>query len=128
MGISDLADKYPKNVERVGAREEVTARITESLQSRTRPEVLKKLNDLKVPAGSVNDMSDVFKAPQAVALVARDNTGQALGLRQIAWQGYGSNLNEDDLMKETRYAEHTAEVLREFLGMGESDIAELASA
>ena len=63
----------------------------------------------------------------AVALVARDNTGQALGLRQIAWQGYGSNLDEAAI-KETRYAEHTAEVLREFWGMGESDIAELASA
>ena len=60
-------------------------------------------------------------------LILHLSVGHALGVRQVAWQGYGSNLSEDSLMKETRYAEHTAEVLREFLGLEESDIADLVS-
>lgn len=101
---------------------------------------MNELNINAVPAGGVNDMKDVFKQPQAERLVVRNSDGAALGIRQIAYVNNSSHTEDDhdlddeaviandititskenvSLLPPPEYAEHTIEVLEQYLDSNE---------
>jgi crotonobetainyl-CoA:carnitine CoA-transferase CaiB-like acyl-CoA transferase len=84
-----------------------------------------------VPVGGVNDMEAVFEQPPAEALVVREpSSGEALGLKQVAYQRKGGAECSDyqgqqQLRSPPRYAEHTVDILCGELGMEEAEVAAL---
>ena len=91
--------------------------------------MLSALHKYSVPAGALNDMANVFKQPQAEALVIRDEDGKALGVRQIAFNSiaYEGNSGEVELpfLPPPEYGEHTENVLLEECKLTNEDISSL---
>ncbi len=58
---------YASNADRISRREELTARIVALTRLQPRDTLLAKLDALKVPAGPINTIADVFDDPQAIA-------------------------------------------------------------
>ena len=92
---------------------------------------MSSLRDRAVPVGGVNDMEAVFEQPPAEALVVREPaSGEALGLKQVAYQRKDGPESADctgqqQLLPPPRYAEHTVEILSEELGMEGAEVAAL---
>ena len=138
-----LDAKYSTNPKRVENRTECKNIIKNEILKFNRLELLNELNINAVPAGGVNDMKDVFKQPQAERLVVRNSDGAALGIRQIAYVNNSSHTEDDDdlddeavigdakditittskdnvsLLPPPEYAEHTIEVLEQYLDSNE---------
>jgi crotonobetainyl-CoA:carnitine CoA-transferase CaiB-like acyl-CoA transferase len=66
LGMSEVAvdPKFATNAARVSHRGELISRLSASLASRTREEVLGGLEKRGVPAGPINTVADVFADPQ----------------------------------------------------------------
>jgi len=135
LGCADLgADpRYARNVDRVANRSELTSLLATRIRQWARADLLRQLEERKVPAGAIADMPTVFEAPQAQALVVRtanapaDGTeARAAGLRQVAWLGGGTR-TPSPVHGPPLYGEHTEEVLREVLGIGPSELGDLAA-
>ena len=114
--------KFQTNPDRVTHREECKALIRDLILSFDRSTLLEELSDNAVPAGGVNDMSDVFLQPQAERLVVRDESGMAMGVRQVAFEGLseigsgdGSSSTLGALLPPPEYGEHTREVLSSYV-------------
>lgn len=118
-------ERYATNVARVAHRAELVSLLSDLISKRSRADLLTKLNERRVPAGAIADMSTVFKTPQAEALVVRDQSaGDALGIRQVGWLGDGVATSSPAGCP--GYAEHTAEVLAG-LGFSKEDVDELVA-
>jgi len=123
--------RYATNTLRVSNRAVLVPLLTDLIRKEARADLLSRLEKRKVPAGAIADMSTVFQAPQAEALVVRSSTeegqssGEALGLRQVAWLGDG--VAESSPSKPPKYGEHTAEVLQEVLGLKFAEVEELVA-
>ena len=87
-----------------------------------RPELLQKLRDHAVPAGGVNAMAAVFDQPQAEELVVRDDQGEAIGLRQVAFKGEEQPVQ---LSRPPGYGQHTEELLERVAGLTAQEVREL---
>jgi crotonobetainyl-CoA:carnitine CoA-transferase CaiB-like acyl-CoA transferase len=58
---------YSTNSDRIARREEISAKIADATRLLPRDEMLARLQALKVPAGPINTIADVFAEPQAIA-------------------------------------------------------------
>lgn len=69
LGLPALAEApdYMTNADRVRNRESLTAFISTVTRGRQRDDLLAALEACGVPAGPINDMSDVFADPQVIA-------------------------------------------------------------
>jgi crotonobetainyl-CoA:carnitine CoA-transferase CaiB-like acyl-CoA transferase len=114
--------KFSTNPTRVKNREECKNMIQTLIERFDRPDLLRELRMNAVPAGGVNEISDVFEQPQAEELVVRNNDGAALGVRQIAFNTllYEDGMNdstsrteEDGLLPPPQYGQHTKNILME---------------
>lgn len=117
--------RYATNSTRVAHRAELVTLLTDLIRKEDRADLLSRLEKRKVPAGAISDMSSVFEAPQAEALVVRSDSAEALGLRQVAWLGDG--VADSSPRKPPRYGEHTAQVLEEVLGLKSAEVADLVA-
>lgn len=126
LGCAELASdpRYARNSDRVSHRQELCALLAERIKERSRGDILAELKQKKVPAGAIADMPKVFQAPQAEALVVRnDETGSAVGLRQVAW--LGDNATATTPRKPPSFGEHTAEILSDVLKLESTEIKKL---
>ncbi|MGU3576399.1 CaiB/BaiF CoA transferase family protein [Brucellaceae bacterium C25G] len=69
LGLDGVAEdeKYATNAARVQNRESLTAMLEEKTRSWNRDALLAELEKLKVPAGPINSVADVFDNPQFIA-------------------------------------------------------------
>ncbi|MGL4635720.1 MAG: CaiB/BaiF CoA transferase family protein [Beijerinckiaceae bacterium] len=69
FGADELASdpRYASNADRIALRDELTAKIVARTQMLPRDTMLARLEALKVPAGPINTIADVFADPQAIA-------------------------------------------------------------
>ncbi|MAP14644.1 MAG: CoA transferase [Oceanibulbus sp.] len=69
LGLEDMATapEYLKNADRVANRPEMIRRLTGATRLRSRDDLLAACEAHGVPAGPINDMSDVMADPQVVA-------------------------------------------------------------
>lgn len=128
LGLDGLASdqRYAKNVDRVAHRSELKALIADCISKWARADLLSQLAETNVPVGAIADMRTVFETPQAQELLVRSGEGcssKVLGLRQVAWLG-------DDAAtalprRPPRYGEHTAEILKEVLGLQAAEVDNL---
>ncbi|WP_428155928.1 CaiB/BaiF CoA transferase family protein [Brevundimonas sp.] len=69
LGLSELIDdpRFVTNAARVGNREALSSAISKRTSLRLRDDLLQAFATLKVPAGPINDLAQVFADPQVVA-------------------------------------------------------------
>jgi crotonobetainyl-CoA:carnitine CoA-transferase CaiB-like acyl-CoA transferase len=124
----ELADdpRCLTNPDRVANRDWVVAQLEAALSRRTTAEWVKLFEAFDVPAGPVNDFAGVFDDPQVVArqLV---RTYQDPELGPVRFVAPPTRFDDWTPPAEPppRLGEHTAEVLRDRLGLDEQRIGEL---
>ena len=66
LGLRDMADapSFHSNAARVANRDELTRRLTGATQTRSRADLLAACEAEGIPAGPINDLSEVFADPQ----------------------------------------------------------------
>ena len=83
LGLDQMATapEYLTNADRVKNREPMTKAITAATLAWKKAELLQACEDQGVPAGPINDLSDVFADPQVIARKMRLDLGGIPGVR-----------------------------------------------
>jgi len=106
LGLDDMAQDpaFLKNADRVANRPDMIARLTAATVQRTRDDLLAACEAHNVPAGPINDLSDVMADPQVVARGMQIDLDGVPGLRspfrfsdaELALHRPAPKLGEDD--------------------------------
>ncbi len=127
-GLAHLAADaaFATNAERVRNRERLIDILKPVLAARTTPDWIALLEQANVPCGPINRVDEVFSDPQAIARGFAISMQHASGSVDLV----ASPLRLSRTPPEYRFAppllgQHTEEILRESLGLSETEIAEL---
>jgi crotonobetainyl-CoA:carnitine CoA-transferase CaiB-like acyl-CoA transferase len=131
IGMPELAEdvRFNTNPKRVLNREELVPLLVERMAQGERDHWLAELERAGVPAGPINTLDQVYEDPQVVfRQMKRELPHPVAGTVPMA----GSPLRLSGSPVEYRHAppmlgEHTAQVLRDRLGLSDADIEALAS-
>ena len=131
IGMPELADnpRFNTNPKRVLNRDELVPLLVERMAQGERDHWLAELERAGVPAGPINTLDQVYEDPQVVfRQMKRELPHPVAGMVPIA----GSPLRLSGSPVEYRHAppmlgEHTAQVLRDRLGLSDADIEALAA-
>jgi formyl-CoA transferase/CoA:oxalate CoA-transferase len=119
--------RYDGNEKRVACRAELVWQIEERLALRGRDEWVAAFAGAGLPAGPINDIGQVFDDPQvrhrAMAVEVDHPTAGRVRLPGIPVKFTGTPARVQGTPP--RLGEHTDEVLRTVLGLGQAEIAEL---
>jgi crotonobetainyl-CoA:carnitine CoA-transferase CaiB-like acyl-CoA transferase len=130
-GAPELAGdpRFKTNADRVRNREALYAALPEITARKTRDEWIQGLAGLAVPAGPVNNLEQVFTDPQILhrgMRLAMDYPGARGGEVELIGNPVKfSQTPVDYRHPPPKVGEHTDEVLKELLGLGEEEIAKL---
>lgn len=109
LGLDGVAEdeNYATNAARVKNRESLTAMLEEKTRGWSRDALLAELEKVKVPAGPINSVADVFSDPQFIARNMQTNPQNVPGLRTpIKFSDAVLNLDKRSPM----LGEHNAEI------------------
>ena len=83
LGLDDMATDpaYASNADRIANREAMTARLTAATRGWAKADLLAACEDQGIPAGPINDLSEVFADPQVLARGMRLDMDGMPGLR-----------------------------------------------
>ncbi|HMM10601.1 MAG TPA: CaiB/BaiF CoA-transferase family protein [Bacteroidales bacterium] len=115
--------RFATNQQRVRHREILTKMLTELIAKMERKQLLEGLNGLKVPAGGVFDMKEVFELPESQEMLIEsriDEDRQLKGVRNIAFRM--KELNFGTPAAPPHFGEHTREVLENLLNYSKERI------
>ena len=106
LGLDEMAEaaKFARNADRVANRPEMIARLTGATALRSRADLLAACEAHNVPAGPINDLSDVMADPQVIARGMQIELDGVPGLRSpfrfsdadLALHRPAPKLGEDD--------------------------------
>jgi crotonobetainyl-CoA:carnitine CoA-transferase CaiB-like acyl-CoA transferase len=123
-----LADpRFATNADRVRNRAATTEALTPVMRSKTTAEWIEALEALKIGCGPINTLRQVFADPHVVArdMVVEMAHASGAAVRVIANPVKLSATPPSYRTAPPALGEHTEAVLRETLGMGEAEIADL---
>jgi len=129
LGAPEWADdpRYDGNAKRVARRAELVRLIEERLAARTRDDWVAAFAEAGLPAGPINDIAEVFADPQVrhrgMAAEVEHPTAGRIRLPGIPVKFAGTPARIQG--PPPRLGEHTDAVLRQVLGLGDAEIAEL---
>ncbi|GJM31343.1 MAG: CoA transferase [Saprospiraceae bacterium] len=74
LKINNLIDdaRFKRNVDRVKNRQALIDLLSQAIQQETRDELMEKLHQNSVPAGSIRNMQEVFEMPMAKSMILRE--------------------------------------------------------
>jgi crotonobetainyl-CoA:carnitine CoA-transferase CaiB-like acyl-CoA transferase len=124
-GASELADdpQYRDNKGRVAHRRALVESLSSLTRQRTTAEWIAALEEVGVPCGPINNISQVFADPQVQARKMRQMLEGNTGL--VPFVANPIRLSETPVsyrMAPPRLGEHTREVLRDVLGFTEAEV------
>jgi len=121
--------RFAKNVDRVRNRKTLMPLIEEITLTRSSAEWIAALEEIAVPCGPVNTLSEVFTDPQTLAREMRISLPHAGGPEgQVDLIGNPLKMSDTPVsyrQAPPRLGEHTDEVLRDTLGLDDQQIAAL---
>jgi formyl-CoA transferase len=130
-GKSDWAvdPRFAKNADRVRNREVIVPLIAEVIQTRSQRAWLEVLEPLAIPCGPINRLDQVFADPQLAARGLRRDLPHPLA-GTVPQVGAPIKFGATPAMSERPpplLGEHTADVLRDRLGIGDAEMRALAT-
>ena len=123
LGIGFIAEdpKFRDNASRVKNREILRRILADEIRKYRKEDLLQKLHEKKIPAGSINNMEEVFKIKESEEMIVEGKTTRGLNVRAVRTVVF----SREDISPPPHYAEHTNFILSHYLGMNESEIKEL---
>ena len=123
LDLDDLPgdERFATNAARVRHRGALDGHLAPAIATRSRSNLLDKLETQSVPAGAINDMRQVFEQPLAQGMTLPFDDAPT-GLRTTAFEMGAEMDATDDLLPPPHYAAHTEAVLRERLGLSGGQI------
>ncbi|GGH07553.1 CoA transferase [Glycocaulis albus] len=129
LGRPEWADdpRYARNAARVEYREELCGEIASIMRRKTSDEWRAGLDAAGIPCGPIQGLDGVFSEPQARAreLAFQMNVTGSGAATLVANPMRLSQTPPQYTKAPPRFAEHTAEVLQERLGVSQNDVARL---
>lgn len=117
-------ERFRTNQGRVVAREDLNESLQQAIRMHPRDELLKRCEEVGIPAGAVRKMNEVFDdTPDYLQLPGDDGTIK--GVRETAIWPPASPDRMPFLSQPPTYGAHTGQVLSQVLGMSSSEISEL---
>jgi crotonobetainyl-CoA:carnitine CoA-transferase CaiB-like acyl-CoA transferase len=118
--------RHASNADRRSARAEIVGDIQQILLTRPRDEWLRVFMQAKVPAGPVNSVDDLARDPELISrgLLYTADTGG----RRVPQVGFGIGIDGSNATYRSpppKLGEHTAAVLRDWLGYDAQAVASL---
>jgi crotonobetainyl-CoA:carnitine CoA-transferase CaiB-like acyl-CoA transferase len=102
--LLNIVNKHPANIDRVRDRTNVSETISLKVGALWSDELIPKINDLKIPAGIIQDIKEVFDMPEAKDLLI--SAGGLKGVRSFV-----ANTTFRNLSPPPHLGEHTDEIL-----------------
>ena len=133
LGQPELAQdkRFRTNLSRVKNRQLINDILSRLIAAHPRARLLDWLEREHIPAGSVNNMQEVFNTCQAQAMILRSDGSQKRsieGLRHIAFHFHGQAAHLERLRPPPHYGEHSSSILHGLLGLDSKEIARLMTA
>lgn len=110
LDINALSDdqRYITNALRVENRKALAASLAARISTFSSPELMPKMHAAKIPAGIIQDMSQVFQMEEVRQLLLSDN-----GLRGVkTYVAHASSSDQVTLSAPPKLGEHTDEIIR----------------
>jgi crotonobetainyl-CoA:carnitine CoA-transferase CaiB-like acyl-CoA transferase len=131
LGVSELAtdSRFQRNSDRVRNRGELLPLLISRIRTWKKAELLRALDDQKIPAGPINDMHDVFEDPHVVArgLVVERHLHDGGSATKLVGNPIKFSRTPIEYGRvPPRLGADTSEVLRHELAKPEAEIARLA--
>jgi crotonobetainyl-CoA:carnitine CoA-transferase CaiB-like acyl-CoA transferase len=121
--------RFARNAGRVEHRAQLEPLLEALIAARRTAELTEALVAAQVPAGPVNDLQQVFADPavQARQTVRHFTRSDGVDIPVVAFPARFSETPVDYRMPPPRLGEHSAEVLRDWLGIGDDELGALVS-
>ena len=107
-GLLKIENKYPTNVDRVRNRKELGDVIASKIRVLSFDQLSKDINRLKIPAGAIQDLRQVFELPEARELLV--SAGGLKGVRSFV--ASSSHFPKNTLTPPPHLGQHNDEILR----------------
>lgn len=118
-----LDEKFSVNAARVNNRVMLHHVLQERISMHSAESLLERLHESKIPAGSIQNIQDVFETPYAKELLL--TVGEISGVKTyVASVGQQTSSH---FLPPPHYGEHTREVLRKWLNLNPESIKRLVS-
>ncbi len=126
MGVPELADdpRFAKGQQRQINREVLEATIQDLVREEESERLMERLERIKVPAGPVNTIAEIFADPVVEARGTVQHIARADGvdIPTVAFPGKLSETPADYRCAPPRVGEHSREVLREWLSLADDEL------
>lgn len=123
LGIDSIADdpKFSTNAARVRNRNELIGILSAEIKKWNKDELLKKLHESNIPAGSINSMKEVFEIDEAKEMIIEAYTDRGKFVRAVRTVVF----SRGNILPPPHYAQHTVSILREYLNLSLDEIERL---
>ncbi len=115
-------ERFRTNYQRVINRTLLKSVLAEEIRKFKRDELLSRLEKNFVPAGAVNNIKEVFETSEAkkIILKAEKEQREILGMRNVVFEFKNNGICRSEIAPPPHFGEHTAEILKEFLGIDQN--------
>lgn len=125
LSISDLPneDRFRTNPNRVKNRGSLNEKLADAISTLKAAELMKKCNELKIPAGIIQNIKEVFELDEAQQIVLRSD--DLLGVRNVVSTSNGALQGLPHILPPPTFGQHTDQILSEKLSFDPNTLTEL---
>lgn len=104
-------DKFSTNKSRVIHRDELTKIVAQAINQFDSKELMAKIDILKIPAGIIQNIKEVFEMKEAKELLIKRN--ELTGVKTMIAKISATRQQQTDLLPPPHFGEHTLEILNQ---------------